>query len=199
MSLKLLMYGQQDSINATPAVLLTGDPGIDQTTLAAAGYFGGRIMAIAGPDLSRPGFAFQPNRDPSLGVLGNIVPCDADAVDNVYGYTVNGMLPYACLMNDPGEFSGTLGPSGSKKAPMTRMMWMGFVDSKAYDTQPGVSWILGGFVYCGGNQNNNIGLHTDFAHAGIPGGINGSMPLPVAFCTHVPTTSEPWLGISHML
>lgn len=138
-------------------------------------------------------------RNSCLGSLGNIVPCDADATGNVYGYTVNGMVAYGCLMNGPGEFSGTIGPSGSRKNPLTRMMWMGLVNSEAYDTQPGVDWILGGFVFCGGNQHNNISLHTDFAHAGVPGGVNGSMPIPVAYCTHVPTAAEPWLGLSHML
>ena len=46
MSLKLTYYGQNDSVNCTPAVFLTGDPGTDQQTLTSAGYLGGVIVAI---------------------------------------------------------------------------------------------------------------------------------------------------------
>ena len=46
MSLKLTYYGQNDSVNVTPAVALTGDPGTDQQTLTSAGYLGGVIVAI---------------------------------------------------------------------------------------------------------------------------------------------------------
>ena len=46
MSLKLTYYGQNDSVNVTPAVALTGDPGTDQQTLTAALYLGGVIVAL---------------------------------------------------------------------------------------------------------------------------------------------------------
>jgi hypothetical protein len=46
MSLKLTYHGTNDSVNATPAVLLTGDPGTDQQTLTAAGYLGGVIVGL---------------------------------------------------------------------------------------------------------------------------------------------------------
>src|SRR5271157_1964931 len=116
MSLKLTYYGQNDSVNCTPAVFLTGDPGTDQQTLTSAGYLGGVIVAIipSTATLTAP-LAFQPSYEPAFGSIGNIVPCDASQAANAYGITsatLGGCVPFATLLNGPGEFAGAIGPSG---------------------------------------------------------------------------------------
>ena len=210
MGLRIVYYGQNDSVNATPDVLLTGDPGTDQTTLINAGYLSGRIMAIAG------------NPQNASNVETVIVPCDVDvtvpgtetATAGIIGtgpfnpgdrqYTSNatttvaaGNIPFAALINGPGEFSGAIGPAGSKKAPVVRGLWQGNVNQESYDTQSGVAFVAGSYVYCGGHTQSNVGLYTDKAHSGTTGGQNGY--IPVGICTHVPSTQEPWLGVASLL
>lgn len=189
-------------MNATPAVALTGDPGTDQQTLTNAGYLGGVIVAIAPSTLSKSGFAFQSANEPAFGSIGNIVPCDQTASANSYGITT-GQVPFATLMNGPGEFAGAIGPAGSKKAPVVRGMWQGNVDSQAYDAS--ATFILGAYLYCGGIGATNIGLYTAAPRAGIPaytqftGSVGGTLPNAVGICTHVPSASEPWLGVASLL
>jgi len=205
MAVKLVYYGQNDSVNCTPDVVLTGDPGTDQTTLINAGYLGGRIMAIAG------------NPQNATGVESVIVPCDADAsipgtetahagivgtgpfnpgsvtyTSTATATVAAGNIPFAVLLNGPGEFAGAIGPSGSKKAPVVRALFQGNVNNESYDTQSGVAFVAGQYVYCGGHSNSNVGLYTDSAHKGA------SSPA-VGICTHVPTTQEPWLGVASLL
>ena len=219
MGLRLVYYGQNDSLNATPDVLLTGDPGTDQTTLINAGYLSGRIMAIAG------------NPQNASNVETVIVPCDVDASGSgsatetatagIIGtgpfnpgdrqYTSNatttvaaGNIPFAALINGPGEFSGAIGPAGSKKAPVVRGLWQGNVNQESYDTQAGIAFIAGQYVYCGGSAtgasknggsgNANVGLYTTYALTSAVGA-----KIPVGICTHVPSTQEPWLGVASLL
>jgi hypothetical protein len=168
MSLKLIYYGQNDG-STVPDVVLTGDPGTDQETLKDAGFLGGRIMALKVPSLAQ-------------GLVA-IVPCDADT-----------MVPYATLLNGPGEFSGAIGPSGSRKAPVVRAMWQGIVDAEAFDgTSDGV-YTLGTYLYCGYETDETEGLYVATAK-----GTAGHEAVPVAICTHVPTTAEPWLGVASLL
>ena len=122
--LKLDLYGQNDG-TTVPNVVLTGNPGVDQTTLTNAGYLGGKVMALVGTY--------------SAGGSPLIAPCDA--------YTMN---PYGLLANGPGEFAGAIGPSGSKKAPVFRAMLKGGVDSQAYT---GSGFVAGQPIYCGGGVN----------------------------------------------
>lgn len=205
MAVKLIYYGQNDSVNCTPDVVLTGDPGTDQTTLINAGYLGGRIMAIAD----------TPHN--ATGVESVIVPCDTestpDGTETAHAGVVGtgpfnpgsvtytspstttvgaGNIPFAVLLNGPGEFAGAIGPSGSKKAPVVRALFQGNINNESYDTQPGVAFKAGQYVYCGNGAT--AGLYTDVAHAGT----NGAK-IPVGICTHVPTTQEPWLGVASLL
>jgi hypothetical protein len=209
MSLKLIYYGQNDSVNCTPDVVLTGDPGTDQTTLINSGYLGGRIMAIAG------------NPQHAVGVESVIVPCDVDANPNgtstetataglVIGgvfdpnsvpYTSNatttvaaGNVPFAVLINGPGEFAGAIGPSGSKKAPVVRALFQGNVNQESYDS--GATFIAGQYVYCGSTSKSNVGLYTAPATQSTTTSANYKV---VGICTHVPTTQEPWLGVASLL
>jgi hypothetical protein len=169
MALKLVYYGQNDG-STVPDVVLTGDPGTDQATLTAAGFLGGKIVALQTPSLA-------------TGLVA-IVPCNADS-----------MLPYATLINGPGEFAGAIGPSGSKKAPVVRAMWQGNVNSEAYDA--GATFTLGDYLYCGG-ATGGAGNYTSFARKGTLT-TRFALGTPVGICTHVPTAAEPWLGVASLL
>lgn len=189
MSLKLTYYGQNDSVNATPAVLLTGDPGTDQQTLTSAGYLGGVIVAIwAGSSgyAAHASYSFQPAYEPAMGSIGNIVPCDTLAANT------DGNIPFATLLNGPGEFAGAIGPAGSRKAPVVRALWQGNVDFQAYDSAS--TFVLGQYVYCGSSGHTNAGKYADSTHSQVPGVL-----IPVGICTHVPSASEPWLGVASLL
>ena len=192
MSLKLTYYGQNDSVNCTPAVYLTGDPGTDQQTLTAAGYLGGVIVAIidSSATLTAP-LAFQSSYEPAFGSIGNIVPCDTNPTTGAYG-AGEGDIPFATLLNGPGEFAGAIGLSGSRKAPVVRALWQGNVDYQGYDAA-GV-FKLGQYVFCGGTGHTNIGLYTSTGLQGTGGALT-----PVGICTHVPSANEPWLGVASLL
>ena len=209
MGLKLTYYGQNDSINCTPDVNLTGDPGTDQQTLISAGYLGGRIMALSG----------YPHN--ASGVESVIVPCDADQTgspdstetahayevgpgpynpnDNYYASSATTTVaaagvPFAVLLNGPGEFSGAIGPAGSKKAPVIRALFQGNLNAESYDANAtsGNAFLVGEYVYCGGNVHSNVGLYTS-------ANLKGANSPAVGICTHVPTASEPWLGVASLL
>ena len=184
MSLKLTYYGQNDSVNCTPAVFLTGDPGTDQQTLTSAGYLGGVIVAIidSAATLTAP-LAFQPAYEPAFGSIGNIVPCDTVAA--LYG-AAEGNIPFATLLNGPGEFAGAIGPSGSRKAPVVRALWQGNVDFQGYDSAS--TFLLGQYVYAGGSAHTNVGKYSSFV-----------LGAAVGICTHVPSASEPWLGVASLI
>lgn len=175
MALKLDYYGQNDG-TTVPDVTLTGDPGTDQATLIAAGYLGGKIMCI----VTAPLFATQIANSPV------IAPCDADVLDSVS----NSGIPYGALINGPGEFSGAIGPSGSRKAPIVRGLWRGNVNFEAYDAA--ATFLQGGYVYCGGHSHTNVGSYTDNSH-------KGTNSPAVGICYHVPSAAEPWLGVASLL
>ena len=113
----------------------------------------------------------------------------ATATPHAYGAN-EGNIPFATLLNGPGEFAGSIGPSGSRKAPVVRALWQGNVDFQGYDAA--ATFALGQYVYCGGHANTNIGLYTDAAH-------KGAAVATVGICTHVPSAAEPWLGIASLL
>lgn len=173
MALKLQYYGQNDS-QWSPDQILVGDPGTDQQTLTAAGYLGGKIMAL-----------ITPVNNTAVAIA--LAPCDADS-----------KFPFGTLLNGPGEFAGAIGPSGSKKAPIVRALWQGNVNSEAYDAN--ATFTLGVYLYCGGTTHSNIGSYTSAALAGTKA-ASGNIPgaAPVGICTHVPTASEPWLGVASLL
>jgi hypothetical protein len=196
MSLKLHYMGQNDSVNCTPAVPLTGDPGTDQQVLAAGNYVGGIIVALTSTVSAYTGnsyaYAIQPTNQPAFGAVGNIVPCDRNST--------NGKVPFATLLNNGGEFAGAIGPSGSKKAPVVRAMWQGMVDSQAYGGTI-TNFAIGKFLYCGGQTKTGKYVATaDAETADISGGTTEVLgAVRVGICTHVPTAAEPWLGVASLL
>ncbi len=119
-----------------------------------------------------------------------ILPCDADVADSTY----NSGIPYGTLLNGPGEFSGAIGPSGSRKAPVVRALWRGSLSSEAYDTAAtgANAFVQGQWVYCGGHTNSNVGLYTTT-------NLKGTHSPIVGICTHVPSTAEPWLSVASLL
>lgn len=186
MALKLFYYGQNIG-NTTPDVILTGNPAIDQPALSAAGYLGGKIMAIAASA------HVVPTGTPV------IVPCDTDTT----------AVPFATLINDPGEFSGSIGPSGSGKAPVVRALWFGAVDSVAFATAD--TFALGAYLYCGGTTHSTKGQY--IATIANYGGTNAvSKIIPVGICTSLPGAASfygpgstqyggvnNWLGVASLL
>jgi hypothetical protein len=191
MSLKLTYYGQNDSVNCTPAVFLTGDPGTDQQTLTSAGYLGGVLVSIidSAAVLTAP-LAFQPSYEPAFGSIGNIVPVN-DSTTDIYGAS-EGRVPFATLLNGPGEFAGAIGPSGSRKAPVVRALWQGNVDFQGYDA--GSTFLLGQYVYAGGTTTSTVGKYVAIGRR-----ATGAAAAAVGICTHVPSASEPWLGVASLL
>jgi len=167
MSLKLIYYGQNDG-STVPDTTLTGDPGTDQPVLSAAGYNGGIIVYLYTSAVAGRGT-----------VIG---PCNGDTSN----------VPYATLLNGPGEFAGAIGPAGSKKAPVVRALWQGVVDTQAYDA--GATFTIGSNLYVGG-ATAGVGFYTTTARKGT--GTAGS--TAVGICTHIPTASEPWLGVASLL
>jgi hypothetical protein len=148
MALKLQFYGQNDS-QWSPDQILVGDPGTDQQTLTAAGYLGGKIMALGTPSHN-------------TAVTAAIFPCDNAT-----------QVPFGSLINGPGEFAGAIGPSGSKKAPIVRALWQGNVNSESYDSVNSPTFALGAYLYCGGTNHSNIGLYTDVTNKGTLATIVG--------------------------
>lgn len=192
MSLKLTYYGQNDSVNASPAVSLVGDPGTDQQTLTTAGYLGGVIVALLDSATlasyaPNAGYAFQSANEPAFGSIGNIVPCDRKSTSTA------GNIPFATLINGPGEFSGAIGPSGSKKAPVVRGLWQGNVDSQAYAGTI-TNFKVGQYLYCGGSTASRQGKYVALTDS-----EGGTDTIVVGICTHVPTAAEPWLGVASLL
>jgi hypothetical protein len=181
MAAKVFYYGQNVG-NTVPDVILTGNPALDQPALAAAGYLGGTIMSI----------------HPSVNVLPVGSPVIKPTDGDVATYP-----PFGTLLNDPGEFSGSIGPSGSGKAPVVRALWYGAVDSVAFDTTD--VYVLGGKLYCGGTTHSTVGKYTGAAHA-------GSQNFVVGICTSLPGAASfygpgsyqyggvnNWLGVASLL
>jgi hypothetical protein len=166
MSLLLRLYGQNDG-QQQPDVNLTGDPGTDQLTLTNAGYLGGKIMAL------------KTSATAGRGVVA--VPCDAATE-----------IPYGALLNGPGEFAGSIGPSGSHKVPIVRALFQGLVDSQAFVATPTAAYTIGGYLYCG--TGASAGLYTSDKPATGSTGIS-----PVGICTALPTGTYPLLGVASLL
>jgi hypothetical protein len=168
--LKLDYYGSNDG-TTVPDVVLTGDPGTDQTTLTNAGFLGGRLMMIEAVAVNQPQVAGAPV----------IVPYNGDQ---------SLQPPYGALLNGPGEFAGAIGPSGSRKAPIVRALWRGSLSSESYDTTD-TGFTMGQYVYGGGTVHSNVGLYAVTN--------KGADSPAVGICTHVPSTQEPWLSVASLL
>lgn len=123
MAMDLIYYGQNVGFTV-PDVTLKGDPALDQPSMIAAGYLGGRIMSIK-----------------TSGTAGRgpvIVPCDGVAAH-----------PFGTLLNGPGEYATSIGVSGSKKAPVVRAMPFFTVNADSYVAAPTAAYAVGNPLYAG--------------------------------------------------
>lgn len=169
MMLELLYYGQNDG-TTIPQLAMTGDPGVDNAALTAAGYLSGRIMSIVR------------GSDTDKGLV--IHPCDGASATEA---------PYGTLLLGAGQFSSSITPSGSGKTPVVRAFAKFNVPSGAYVA--GEVFVVGSYLYCADTTNPGTfaGQYTGTPGSGAAGQVK------VGICTHKPTTSEPWLGVASML
>lgn len=174
--LKLQYYGQNDG-TTVPDVTLVGDPAVDQPALLAAGYVSGRIMALKNSAVTGRGAV--------------VVPCDAEHATSPVS---NGMIPYGTLINGGGQYATSIGPSGSKRAPIVRAMWKGTVDSDAWKAADQNNFAVGKYVYCGGGAD--AGLYTASAVAGT---APTDFLAPIGICYQTPTTAVPQLGVASLI
>jgi len=168
MSLEFEYYGQNDGTTA-PDVALTGDPATDQATLKAAGYYGGKIMALI------------TSATAGRGVV--VTPCN--------GAT---QQPYGTLINGAGNYAESIGPSGSRKTPVVRAfpkfkLSNEGINNLVYETTPTTAYTVGGLLYSGDGTTAALGTWTsDKVSGAVVAGI----------CTHIPTATEPWLGVAQL-
>jgi len=121
MYLELEYYGQNDG-TTVPDLTLTGDPGVDNAALTAAGYNSGALVSIkAGTSNS------------SAGLVVN--PCPVNGSE----------VPYGFLLLGAGQFSSSITPSGSGKTPVVRAMPKFKLPSSQVDS--GVTAGLGKYLY----------------------------------------------------
>lgn len=125
--LKLINYGQNEGMYG-PDVTLTGEPGIDNTTLFNAGYLGGVVVALKTSAVAGRGTV--------------VVPCDGAS-----------MIAVGNLLDGPGQFSSAITPSGSHKMSYVRAFPKFLLDTQAYVADPETAYAVGQYVYAGTGAN----------------------------------------------
>jgi hypothetical protein len=166
MALKFRYQAQQVGDTA-PDVALTGDPAVDQVTLRAAGYAAGRIMTMINSATS--------GRGPV------VVPMDGAVAAN---------LAFGTLINGAGNYAESIGPSGSGKTPVCRQhpifeLSIDPIEPPCYDVAPTAAYVHGAALYAGTGAKTGMWTADKATNASVLG-----------ICSHVPTTSEPWLGVT---
>ena len=167
MPLKFKYPGQQVG-DTKPDVVLTGDPAVDQVTLRAFGYAGGKIMTRIQ--------SLTAGRGPV------IVPMDGSDLTK---------YPAGALINGCGNYAESIGPSGSGMMPVVRVMAVfdlsnDPIETDCFEASPTTPYTIGCKLYADGT-------------AGHVGRWTPDLPVADAFvcgtCNHIPTASEPWLGV----
>lgn len=161
-------------------------------------YYGHNV-SMFGPDIALTG-------DPSIDnaavaaagfVAGAIVKLGASsnnpdgvALQLVDGNTVgDSFLALGAIITEPGEFANTIGPSGSNRISIARGLWVGNLYGSGFDSAK--TYNLGELLYPGTGAQK--GKYTN-SKTGLDAGVQA-----VGIVTHVPTTTEPWLGIASLL
>lgn len=175
MALEYLLEAQSVSEGTSPDLKLTRDPAIDQPALRLKGYSAGRIMTQVA------------NTDAGLGAVGTV-----SVIKPMDGLGASGQIPYGTLINGPGRYAESIGPSGSGKMPVTRAhpmfrLFNDLVDPICYVAAPTTPYKPGGALYCG--TGALAGVWTPDLPAGA---------IVVGICNHVPTVAEPWLGVTQL-
>ena len=170
MGLKFRYPGQQVG-DTTPDVTITGDPAVDQVNLRAAGYAAGKIMTLIN--------SLTAGRGPV------IVPMDGTVLTNI---------PYGTLINGCGNYAESIGPSGSRKMPVVRAMPIfeltnDAIETDCFEASPTTAIAIGLPLYAVGTAQHVGRWTTDLpvANAKVLGVVN-----------HVPTATEPWLGVAQL-
>ena len=192
MQMELLYYGQNDG-TTVPEIVMTGDPGVDNAALTAAGYISGRIMSIVS------GNTASPNTPVSTSATGLVIhPCDgaASAVNN--GSAVS-EVPYGTLLLGAGQFPSSITPSGSGRTPVVRAFAKFNVGVGAF--APADTFKLGQLLYSASGTDPQSSGAQSGQYTNIPyDTANTAGVIPVGICTHVPTqANEPWLGVASLL
>ena len=159
---------------------MTGDPGVDNAALTAAGYNSGAIVSIVYGGASTP------------GVL-NLIVHPLDGANSQTGASPE--VPYGFLLLGAGQFSSSITPSGSGKTPVVRA----FPKFKVPSSQvAGATPVCGQLLYCAavsaGPPVVGPGMFT--ATKGL---ANTAGVIPVGICTHAFSATEPWLGVASFL
>jgi len=172
MYLELEYYGQNDG-TTVPDLTLTGDPGVDNPALTAAGYTSGAICSIKAGGATTSGLIIH--------------PCDGKGTEAPYGF----------LLLGAGQFSSAITPSGSGKTPIVRAFPKFKVPAAQCQDATWSNYATGAALYCGISANGaNTATAGLFAHANASGTAGANI---VGYCTHTPTTAEPWLGVASVL
>ena len=171
MYLELEYYGQNDG-TTVPDLTLTGDPGVDNAALTAAGFVSGAIMSV------------KNNSASTLGLVVN--PLDGE--NSLTGSAPE--VPYGFLLLGAGQFSSSITPSGSGKTPVVRAFPKFKVPASVCKT--GDTFKTGQRVYAAGGADKG-------KFTAVAGAANTAGSIAVGICTHVPTAAEPWLGVAALI
>ena len=146
MYLELEYYGQNDG-TTIPDLTLTGDPGVDNAALTAAGYNSGALVSI------------------KAGTTNNA----AGVVVHPYDGTSSTEVPYGFLLLGAGQFSSSITPSGSGKTPVVRAFPKFKLPSSQVDAAGTAG--LGKYIYGSrtavGQVSFQIGTNLGIAPVGI--------------------------------
>jgi hypothetical protein len=156
--------------------------------------FYGHNVSMFGPDLALQG---DPGVDiPALtsagfvaGALVKLVASsnnpDGVAIALADGAADAGAI-FGAIITQPGEFASSISPSASNKISVAWGRWIGNLYGSGFDTAQ--TYVFGSKLYC--DHGASLGRYTNVSTN------NGSV---IGICTHVPTTTEPWLGIASLL
>lgn len=145
---------------------------MDNAALTAAGYLSGAIMSVKYDSASTLGLVVNP----------------LDGANSLTGSAPE--VPYGFLLLGAGQFSSSITPAGSGKTPVVRALPKFKVPSAM--CKSGDTFKVGARLYTA--TGNDKGKYTVTA-----GAANTAGSIAVGICTHVPTGTEPWLGVAALI
>ena len=149
MALELQYRGSEVALFG-PELALTGDPGIDNPALSAAGFVAGALVKV-GPSVINPD-----------GISLHLVDGATDR--NTFG----------AIITEPGEFANSIGPSASNRIAVARGYWTGNLYGSGYNTT--LTYIAGQLLYAG--TGVDLGKYTNVV-TGDPVGIVTHAPTTI--------------------
>ena len=154
----------------------------------------GQNVSLFGPDVALTGdpsvdiaavqaAGFNPGMLVKLGTSSN----NPDGV--ALQLASDGEAIFGTIITDAGEFANTIGVSGSNRISVARGLWVGNLYGSGFDSAK--TYAIGEKLYPGTGAVK--GCYTN-SKTGLDAGVKA-----VGLVTHVPTTTEPWLGIASLL